>query len=207
MKRIYAWIVWFFVLTAAITAGVYLGMKAVENDKVTTAALKKESAKKKLIKNAKAQLLQELQTNAGQLGLSYDYHQVMKDTLSQLLQQKVKFNFPAQLWKGMFTPALRSAQYHRLAATQQLTLLASPLPEKLATVHDLQQQLTGLSAPATDYWWQQELSARPSTAARALLPLLTRYCVLEQKLDKLYTEVFMYIQASKRTTTEKVKDK
>ncbi|EAY29660.1 hypothetical protein [Microscilla marina] len=205
MKRIYAWIVWFFVLTAAVTSGVYLGMKAVENDKITSAALKKERAQKKVVKNAKAQLLQELQTNAGQLGLSYDYHQVMKDTLSQLLQQKEQFNFPAQLWKGMFAPVLRSAQYHRLAATQQLALLASPLPEKLATVHDLQQQLTRLSAPATDYWWQQELNARPNTTAKALLTLLTRYCVLEQKLDKLYGEVFVYIQASKQTTTKKGK--
>lgn len=205
MRKIYARIVWFFVLVGAVASGVYLGVKALDNEKQTKEALQKARVQRKAVQTLKNELLQELQTNAGQLGLSYDYHQVMKDTLNQLLSQKEGFRFPAQLWKGIAAPTLRSAQYKTSATTQQLALLAPPLPAKLAHLYDLQQQLALLDNSAKDYWWQQEINRQPQTTAKALLELFTRYCVLEQKLDRLYNEVFMYIRVSKSSKTDKEK--
>lgn len=203
MKKIYAYIVWFFVITGAVTVGVYLGVKSVANEQETKKRLQKAIADQKVLKKVLRELLVELRGNAGHLSLRHEYHRTIRDTLRILVKDKKGFKFPSALWKGTGSPTFHSTVYTRLSSSQQLVVLPAFLHDKLAQIHDLQQELVQLRPRYHNHWWAQMLKAQPRKTALVVLIIFKKYCMLEQKLDKLYNEVFVYIRTLKDSKTDK----
>ena len=188
----------FFVMTAAIVAGAYLSLKVYEHGQQST---RQANAKKAI-----AQLHEELKTNALKVGLSFDYHQVVRDSLESLLKNKggIINKKNVKIWKGLMAPELHQEVYSSLVATGKLAGVPTPLLKNIMPVYNLQKQLVVLGSPAMDYWWKTELTNRPKATAQALVDLMADYCKIEKKLTALYQNIFDVLREKKRRKNKRL---
>lgn len=192
MTKVLFLIAQFFVITAAIVSGAYLTLRVYAQEQQTQQQI---NAKKAIV-----QLQEELKANALKVGLSFDYHQVVRDSLEGLFKNKEEVINArnVRVWKGLMAPELQGTRYNVLATRGKLAGIADSLLQKITTAYGLQKQLAGLGSPTMDFWWQTELANRPKATARALAGLMDNYCKTEKKLMTLYEGVFEIIRKSKR---------
>lgn len=189
MKKILWWITQFFVITAAVMAGVYLGLLIYDHTQ--------QHKKRVAIKQSLQQIQAELKTNAGKVSLSLDYHQTIKDTLTQASKNKASKAFNIlNLWKGIAAPKVQEAAYQLAVAAHRLDQLPAALLKKITYSYTLQKQLESLSSSTTDYFIKRHLQmpGQRAEATQIILRLMTNYCTLEKQLISLYTQALQDIR-------------
>lgn len=168
--------------------GAYLGMKGYAYDQ--------ELQQKSIVKQHLPHIAKEIKLNAGQVGLAYDYHKSVKDTLDFLWTMKDSEPLKLKripLWKGIQAPQLRDAAYEAAIAAHGLDNLPPILLEQITQAYTLQKELQGLSSPTVEILLQKNLIE--SNRRQIIIEQLVKdYCKAETKLIELYAQTLKSIR-------------